>query len=208
MAIDENYDYCILFDQDSQASPNLINIVSNYLVSGESDKIGIFAAVPHYLVGKIKDAPKNEYVDVAITSGSLLSLKVYKIVGPFNDKLFIDYVDFEYCLRIRKAGFKILRLKEALIYHKLGDLKRKIFLFKKIFVTNHPPVRYYYRTRNRFYVYKKYFLTFPLFVIKDLIIFINELIKIIFFESNRGEKLHMIKKGLFDFILGRYGKLG
>ncbi len=206
-AIEDDYDYCILFDQDTYVEANMMNYVKNYLKLRESDEVGIYSAVPHYTREEDIDKRKNEFLDVAITSGSIISLKIYKIVGPFINKLFIDYVDFEYCLRLRREGFRIAQMKEALIYHRLGNLEKKIFLFKWIFITNHSPARYYYRTRNRFYVYRQYFLTFPLFVLKDLIIFINELLKILFFESNRKKKFNMIRKGFLDFMLGNYGKL-
>ena len=52
-----------------------------------------------------------------MTSGSFLNLKVYKEAGPFVDKLFIDYVDFEYCLRLKKKGFKIYKLNNTYMQH-------------------------------------------------------------------------------------------
>ena len=135
-----------------------------------------------------------------------MNLSAYKKVGPFNEDLFIDYVDFEYCLRLRKKGFKVLQLGVAKIYHQLGQLEKRNFIFKTIYVTHHSSIRYYYRTRNRLFVTKKFILSFPLFVLKDFFIFINELVKIVLFEKNKMSKLKILTYGVSDFLLGRYGK--
>ena len=143
---------------------------------------------------------------IAITSGSLMNLKVFYKIGPFIEDLFIDYVDFEYCLRLKKNKYQILQVKSAQIYHQLGELKLHKFFFKKIYVTNHSPTRYYYRTRNRLYVVRKYLNVFPSFVIRDFLIFFNELIKIIFYEKNKIKKMKMILFGIRDFMKNNYGK--
>ena len=38
----------------------------------------------------------------------MYNLKIYKQVGLFRDDFFIDYIDTEYCLRIRQQGFNII----------------------------------------------------------------------------------------------------
>jgi hypothetical protein len=49
-------------------------------------------------------------------------------------------------------------------------------------------------------------MVYPSFVIKDIFIFFNELIKVIFYEKNGITKIRMILLGLKDFIKKRYGK--
>ena len=55
------------------------------------------------LNGNIKDSWLE--VKTTITSGSLLPLSAFRQIGPFREELFIDFVDFEYCLRARSKGF-------------------------------------------------------------------------------------------------------
>jgi GT2 family glycosyltransferase len=46
-----------------------------------------------------------------MSSGNLLNLAAFKQVGAYNESFFIDYVDHEYCLRLKKKRFSILTLK-------------------------------------------------------------------------------------------------
>lgn len=207
IALKEKSDFLLTMDQDSIADSDLIKNYKNFLGKNDKDLIGMIAPTIQYLPElKTKPIPIEKEVEVAITSGCLLNLDSHTKTGPFKDELFIDYVDFEYCLRLRKLGFKIIQLGEAKIYHNLGQLEKRKFIFKKIYVTHHYPIRYYYRTRNRLFVAKKYFMTFPIFVIKDWFIFLNEFIKILFFEKKKSLKLKMSGYGIFDFLFMRYGK--
>ena len=43
-----------------------------------------------------------------ITAGSLISIMAYKAIGGYNEALFIDEVDHEYCYRLRREGFQVL----------------------------------------------------------------------------------------------------
>jgi|WetSurMetagenome_2_1015567.scaffolds.fasta_scaffold38630_3 rhamnosyltransferase len=207
IGIDNGADYLLLLDQDTKCDITLLDIYYRFLENNNNDTLGALIPTIIYDSNFQKDlmfSPKE--VEYAITSGTLLNLQAFKNVGQFNSNLFIDYVDFEYCLRLRKNGFKLFLVPGAKIYHQLGDLKSKKIFFKQIYITNHSPIRYYYRTRNRFYVAKEYFFSFPLFVLKDILVFLNEFIKIILFESEKTLKIKMIIWGLRDFLINRYGK--
>lgn len=205
-ALENGFDFLLTMDQDTSVDPDFIESYKKFLSSNKFTQIGLLAPVPFYTEpGKITKTETGE-IDAVITSGSLLNLRIFEKVGPFFEKLFIDYVDFEYCLRIRRFGFKIIQIKDAKIYHQLGNLEKHSFLFKTIYVTHHSPLRYYYRTRNRMYVGSKYLFSFPKFVMKDFFVFFNELVKIICFEKEKMKKIKMILLGLIDFISNRYGK--
>jgi rhamnosyltransferase len=207
LAKQNNYSFLLTMDQDSSADSELIKYYADYLSSNDISKLGILSPVVVYQPEIINtDSTSIKEIEVAITSGCLLNLNASQKSGPFDEKLFIDYVDFEYCLRLRKKRFKILQLGKTKIYHQLGKLEKRDFFFKTIYVTHHLPARYYYRTRNRFYVAKKYFSSFPLFVLKDFFVFLNELLKIIFFEEKKSLKIKLILYGFYDFLLSKYGR--
>lgn len=88
-------------------------------------------------------------VDVAIASGSLLPLAVVDAVGAFDESLFIDAVDTEWCLRARTLGYVILAVGSARLGHCLGDASRRIWLpggWRRVPI--HAPQRTYTITRN------------------------------------------------------------
>jgi rhamnosyltransferase len=207
IAVKQDFNYLLTLDQDSKVHPDLIKNYVHYIKIANNNKIGILA--PNYLYENFIEHGKKNFdfpVLVTMTSGSLLNLDAFKKTGPFMDKLFIDYVDFEYCLRLGKKEYKIIKIHNASIYHNLGNIQQRNFFFKKISITNHSPLRLFYRTRNRFYVYRLYLKDFPRFVFKDILVFINELIKILFYEKNKLEKYRWILKGFNYFLKNKMGK--
>ena len=206
-AIEGGYGYMLTMDDDSQASPNMVDAYLEFLEKcDDSERIGIVSPFHFYRNYTLSAVKGDKEVLTAITSGSLINLRSYQRVGPFLEQLFIDYVDFEFCLRLNANGYKVVQAGDAVLYHNLGDLVPHKILWMRIGATNHSPLRIYYRTRNRLFVAEKYLLKFPGFVLKDLVTFLNELVKILLFESERFEKFKMVFKGLADFILNRFGE--
>ncbi len=122
------------------------------------------------------------------------------------EKLFIDYVDFEYCMRLKKNGYNIYQCNDAVIYHSVGNLVNWKIFGLNFYSTNHSPLRLYYRTRNRFYLRKLYLNDYKAFFKKDFKQVLKETLKIILVEHKKIEKLKMIIKGYWDFHKGVFGK--
>ena len=68
-----------------------------------------------------------------------------------SEKLFIDYVDFEFCWHAENLGIKTFVFPDIVIQHNLGDSFRKIFGKK---ITLRSDFRYFYMLRNGFYLSK------------------------------------------------------
>jgi rhamnosyltransferase len=207
MAVEQGFDYLLTMDQDSKAEVGMVNMLVNLMQSYE--RVGIVAAEPFDSDIQIPTDSDNLYIkDVlfTITSGNLLNLAAYKDVGGFFEELFIDYVDHEYCLRLNKNNYKIIRTNKVLIFHKLGNSNRKKFFRWTFYPSHHPPLRLYYRTRNRFFVDKLYKKSFPEYVKRDRRNFIRELFEIIAFEKNVWKKIKMIYQGYIDYKKNRFGK--
>lgn len=87
----------------------------------------------------------------AISSGMIFNKIVFEKTGGMSEKLFIDYVDFEFCWRAKSFGIETLIFPDIVIYHNLGDSYKKV-LGKKI--TLRSDFRYFYMLRNGFYLAK------------------------------------------------------
>jgi rhamnosyltransferase len=207
-AFNDGYSYLLTMDQDSSLSYNTIDEYYKYLLESKNSNIGILT-LRHNVKNYIYHPPDNSYTNVntAFTSGSLMNLNAFINIGPFKEKFFMDYVDHEYCLRLKKNHYKIIRINSAFCNHELGNLETRKILGLNIPVTNHSPQRLYYRTRNRLYVVSWYFKTFPFWVFIDIMRFFYETIIVILYESQKKEKIQMIFKGFNDFLQGKSGKL-
>jgi rhamnosyltransferase len=205
-AIRDGYSHLLTMDQDSKATEGMVKKL--YQIISSFPNIGIVAA--EHVNLKVHTEPKDKITEeilFTMTSGNLLSLSAYKIAGQFMEKLFIDHVDHEFCLRLNKLGFKIIKTSEAIVYHKLGKAVNKKFFHFNFCPSNHPPIRLYYRTRNRFYVNRIYKKVFPNYLKIDRWNMFRELIEIFFYEKDLWNKTKMILLGYIHYkknIMGKF----
>lgn len=90
-------------------------------------------------------AGQSVVVDHLITSGCLVNSQVWDDTTRFREDFFIDYVDVEWCLRLRHAGWTLLGMGGATSRHQLGDSVRA---WGGRQVANHSPRRHYTLMRN------------------------------------------------------------
>ena len=208
-AIEEGFDYLLTMDQDSEASPSMVTKLLECF--SEDSKIALVSPVVLHKIGKTyvqKSEKACEQVYSAWTSGNLIDLNVAKAAGGFEEGLFIDYVDHEFCLRLNKMGFKIYKCNQAYLKHSLGRIEEINLIFRKVYPTNHSAIRLYYRTRNRFYVKKTYKNVLPEFFKEDDIEFWKGFLKAILFEKSKIKKIKFCLMGYVDYKKNKFGKFG
>lgn len=84
-------------------------------------------------------------IDSAISSGALYRVEALASVGGFREEYFIDFVDHEGHMRLRRAGWTIWWEKRAEIHHRLGKIQQ---MTDDGLWIEHEPFRYYYMARN------------------------------------------------------------
>ena len=197
-AQDRNYKWALTMDQDSVVSDNLILAYSKYM---NWDKLAIICPLVEYKnYYRKKDHTGNhyDYVEACMTSGSLTNVDAWKYVGGFDEWMFIDYVDNDFCTNLRLSGYKILRANNAILYHELGNAKKINIGLCHIVVFNYSKIRNYYYVRNTIYYIKKYFSRIN--IIKFILILVYVESKKIIFENNRKETVSSFLKGFIDGI--------
>ena len=101
--------------------------------------------------------PEFEEIRMCITAGSLTNVAAVLSHGGFNERLFIDHVDHEICLRLGALGYKIIKVNSAEILQEFGaESTRKRFLWKTYTQRGYSPIRVYYHTRNSLFMVRKY----------------------------------------------------
>ncbi|MDX9869049.1 MAG: glycosyltransferase family 2 protein, partial [Kiritimatiellia bacterium] len=143
-------------------------------------------------------------VETAITSGCLVCLEAWQAVGGFNEALFIDYVDHEFCFRLRREGWRIAQCPDARLVHTIGNADRRRFFGREVTVNQHPPVRSYYIARNGLFFWR----AFPgpsAFIRADKRNTLTLLLKALTVEPRKGERLKMFWRGYRDYRAGRSG---
>jgi rhamnosyltransferase len=203
--IQNNFDWLLTMDQDSFFHPGHFDRILKFTDENETSKIAIVTPFHHTLKDAFPvSAPRFSEMKIAMTSGNLLQLNAFQKCGPFNEQLFIDSVDHEYCLRLRKNGYKIIRVNDVVLDHKLGDMVSKKFLFFNFRITNHSAVRMYFITRNRLYVMFKYCLFDFFYFLSQAKDYVKDFLKICLIEDDKVRKLFQFGRGTWHFIKREY----
>ncbi|EED65426.1 glycosyltransferase family 2 protein [Comamonas testosteroni] len=204
----EGADWVLMLDQDSACAPDMLDKLLAVMESVDKEKIGFICPNVEYQ-GKNLNADRGSIfteVASAISSGCLFPMSTLQFAGPQCVEYFIDSVDFEYCLRLRSLGYKLINAGNAVLEHKLGKKTQVSFFGIYFSIFTHSPFRRYYIIRNHIFLIKKFWKIFPLFLIKKTILLIILIMQIFLFESKKGENLHQCWQGLIDGFKGRGGK--
>lgn len=217
--IEKGYEWVLTLDHDSIVTECMINNMLNCYENLDNNlKKKVAMLVPIHVEEKEcfnnknsinEKGNVNSYNEVLteITSGALTKTKVYEEFSKYDEKLFIDLVDHDFCLKLNKNGYKIIQVDSAILIHNLGESEKKKILGITMIPTNHSALRRYYMSRNRHYIWDKYKKDFPNWVLKDKRRFITENLKILLFEDNKIEKFKYIKMGIRDYKNNVFGKL-
>ena len=208
MAINEQFDWLLTMDQDSyfanQNFSNFLNCLKNY---PENNNVAVFGV--QYLDAALQAAACHAVTtNHLITSGSILNLSLFPLIGNFDEKLFIDQVDSEYCYRAILKSYKIVQFENIYLQHNLGQqsIHRSLKSFKKTKRSLHSPLRLYYMTRNYLYMRSKYQNHFPNEISelrRDLIARIKNNF---LYNSQKLSLIRNILLGIVDYKRGNMGK--
>ena len=159
-ALKSKFEYLLTMDQDSSfLEENIDQYFRNILSFPTKEEVAVYGL--EYIINGISDiTPNFSEVDHLITSGSVLNLKIYNEIGGFDENLFIDVVDIDYCYSALTKGFKNIKFGKIFFEHSLGEPVKSgsiysLYLIKKNKVV-HSPLRIYYMCRNILYLEEKY----------------------------------------------------
>lgn len=162
-ALDQGADYVLLLNNDTEVAPDFlchlvdviqadpqIGIVGPTIYYYEQPDVvwsagGIIdwrrgttrmAALNEADVGQFGTVPRP--VDFVSGCALLISRSALERAGRLDPRFFMYYEETEWCVRVARAGFKILHVPESKIWHKISIEARAA-----------SPFVHYYMTRNR-----------------------------------------------------------
>ncbi len=227
-AIELGFEWAITFDQDSTPRPGMVTALWQTR-AGHAGRARVAVVGPRLCEERLLAEDHRWIVphprcrlwfarlpcgtgDLAgvafvITSGALTDLKIYREIGPMDEGLFIDYIDHDYCLRARRAGYEILVSGAALLTHNLGAKREYRVAGRVVRPTFHSALRLRYMARNRWIVWRRYAREFPHWAAFDFVYSHYNLLRVLVFENHRFAKLVAMFRGTWDGARGRTGKI-
>ena len=192
-------EWVMTLDQDSTIPLDMIDTYLNVLNIKRNENIGMLCPK---LIDRNTNASNSSYtsevvqVNKCITSGTLCNLEAWEKSGKYDDYLFIDFVDFDMCAKIRMNNYKIYQVNSISMIHSIGVMSiHKLFGFR-IISTAHSPFRHYYYSRNLLYFSKKYGYLYPEMNFKKM--WFLEMLCAILYEDNKIRNVSAMIRGLVD----------
>jgi GT2 family glycosyltransferase len=167
-ALDRGADYVLLLNNDTIAAPNLIEILADTAASCSRETV-LGPAICYYddpqrfwRLGAVHrwglpvpveighDAPDTGQftapfeVDYVTGCAMWVPAQIFERVGLLNQDFFMYYEDADFCWRVREAGFDVVVVPEARIWHKISRSSRQV-----------PRSTGYHHTRNRVIFYNR-----------------------------------------------------
>lgn len=222
-ALKKKYQWVWLFDQDSFPAPHALERLLaglRYLPDDEEIAAMLGPVCVHPASGMIFPSmawrgsrlvpifadPRREVtlVDSIISSGTLLRSNAVEAAGLPKTDFFMDFVDHEYCLRLRRYGFRIAVVRDSLLHHALGCPSTFNILGRTKFWTDHAPWREYYMIRNEVFTI---WVDYPKWSIKAFTVerLARHILDLLLFGTQKLACIKMICRGFSDGLSGKLG---
>ena len=219
--LERGFECALLFDQDSEVAADLVDgLVGTLERLRQSRKVAVVGpayddprlggVAPFVRFGAFglsrvpAEGSTPLEVDFLIASGSCIDLSAWRVIGPMDAALFIDFVDVEWCVRARRAGYAIFGLPWLNMRHSLGE--EPVVVLGRRFAM-HSEFRHYFLFRNAIalILYRGYMpFGWKLSELRKLPV---RLLIYPIASKRPVEQIRMIARGILDGIANRLGPM-
>ncbi len=210
-ALDQGARQILLLDQDSRPAPDMVHALKEAQRAADIRGRRVAAIGPRY------DEPHRNArktiqtqaettlhpIPAVIASGALIPAEVLREVGLFDETLFIDLLDTEWCFRARAAGYGCFVAPAAQMTHRIGDQTLRLGGRDRAV---HAPFRSYYQIRNLLLLARRPHVP-KLWVLRELAVMLPRALVIAAFVPPRLHRATLPLLGVWHGILGRSGRL-
>lgn len=202
-SIKTGYDWLLTLDQDANLTEAQWDAYR--LEFDKLDTREVAAVVP--VVDQREEMEEGtEDVLTAMTSGMIINLDAWERTGGFEELLFIDEVDTEYCLRVNLCGWRVVKLKSVSIPHQPGKAITINTKWGERLVAYHPPKRIYYIVRNFWYLRNLYSKHFPEYIAEKKRNVIQKHKEYLRYHPRKIVSLYQLLRGTFHGMIMRFGR--
>lgn len=179
LALERNADFVLTMDQDSALPADYVAAcLRAFALADPATRLGVVCSDRINGEPSIPERYTAEGLGIvreAIQSGFLISAECLRECGLFDERLFIDCVDTEFCLRIAERGYSIAVGPGTDITHSLGE-RAPLRPFgvpirrngQQVSYQYHGPVRRYFIARNNVDLFLRYLRLKPRWVVSAL----------------------------------------
>lgn len=216
--------YVLYLDHDSVPSPNLVSSLFRHaeslraggrqvaavgarLVEPRTGQENGFYVAGRFLWGRIRCGQVRRGTIPCMllnSSGSFHPVDSLKVVGPFDESMFIDLIDTDWYFRARHAGYQAYGVCDGQLNHYMGDSVVRYWLLGWRTMPRRTPLRHYYITRNSLMLYSKAYVPLS-WKLSNMLKLLLTLAFFFLFDHERADQGRFILRGVRDAIRGRRG---
>jgi rhamnosyltransferase len=209
----KGFGWMLTFDDDSVVAADMVQRLLDHLGRASNGRpVGLmgmsFSLLDTDEPEATRPCVKPAYFDKRhlITSGTLFHASSYERIGPFREEFFIDWVDYDYCLRARAKGLRVVKTDDIGFAHRIGEPAVGDVLGIPVRVSRHSAARVYYWFRNSLVLALEYLWTDPLFACAIVVAHVKMLWSVLWFGPDRRLQLRAAFRGIVDGGLKRLGE--
>jgi GT2 family glycosyltransferase len=215
-ALKSKADWVLLLDDDSKPEADFVQamlIAHQKYLADKKPNVGVLGCyyeeqaisrVPHYYQSLLKIGFRKVHFRGPVlrrlwyvpASGSLLSRALLEEGLRMDETLGMYFVDTDFCLRARQAGYDVAAIRDARLAHRFGARSENAL---GISTTNHSAAARYKMFVNRKVMWWRHLKTEPGYVLFDTLRAVSEMLRILFFENDRDEKIRAINCALLGW---------
>lgn len=140
-----------------------------------------------------------------ITSGSRFDLRIWTTLGGFDEGLFLDLVDTDFCLRARAAGHVIAASAAARLEHHRGEKETVRLLGYDFHPAFTPPFRLRCLSRNRILIFRRRRLRPLAWTLYDTLYGVKLAADALLLEDQKLARIGAMLRGTWDGLRNRAG---
>jgi rhamnosyltransferase len=138
------------------------------------------------------------------SSGSFHPIESLQDVGPFDETMFVDLIDTDWCFRARRAGYETFGVCDGQLNHYMGESVVRYWLFGWHSMPRRTPLRHYYIVRNSLTLYRRSYVPLS-WILSNVLKLLFTLAYFSVFDPDRAWQFRMIARGVLDAIRRRTG---
>lgn len=204
-------DVVVTFDQDSDIGDGFVGRLVSTLDEASAAGLDVAIVAPASFAGVEQTGSELDHGFIEalrpIQSGMLVTASSLKQLGDFDESYFIDLVDVEYYLRVREAGLASIAVEGLDLPHELGHFQAMRVLGRRVSTTLSTPFRYYYRSRNRRTLNRRYRRSAASFLWRESMRDLAYFVLVVAFAQPRWGIIRVLGRGVRDAGRGRMGRI-
>jgi rhamnosyltransferase len=196
----------LLLDQDSVLSKEIVLGLAEHLADPT-----IAAAAPEplnadsgqsYKILATLDSPVSDQ-NAVITSGMLVRRTALDAIGEFREDFFVDFIDMDICLRLRRTGGRIVLDKRLKLPHSIGEPRPHKLGPVTVRVIHYSAWRHYWIARNGTILIFENLGRFPFWSLKCVLYLARWFVYTAVFEERRRTHVPALLRGFLDAVTKR-----